>query len=557
MNRAAVVVAVKKAGTLPELKAALDGARRFEAWARQEKFETVVTITDENEPVSAKAIRDAIKALVTTDSVEQLFVYFAGHGVNLHFSEYWFLSDAPEDPNEAVNVAGSVQLAKRSGIPHVVFISDACRTAPDGIQLQAINGSYIFPNQPRGGPQKAVDVFFASVLGEPALEIQDKSASSLRYDSLFTSELMAALQGERLTILSPGADKSKVFLRPQPLKRHLMSEVPKLVAAKLGAASEHTQTPDAEILSDEFAFLQAFDATDPRFRPAAAPAISPARTVRSGKRVGESKLTAAQKVLNTAVPGASFIGLVPFESELVEMPCGFRVRGANIVAASAGANGNVELLAAGLAQVHLQHQAASVLIELADGRAVVLPAIRDFVGTLVFEGGALVKVSYEPTDASRRQDFLAQRGYLETLRRLVVSSVHRGELRLERGDAPKLTERIRKLKSLDPTLAVYAAYSYHRLGNLDQIREMEDVLLATLGVSFFDIAMLADRESGSHSQSVPFVPLLAQGWSLLGAFDAETPLLRGLRTHVSSRSLWTVFTASGVERLRAELKGSP
>ena len=581
MNRAAVVIAVKKAGTLPELKAAIEGARRFEAWAKQERFDTVVTITDEHDPVTAGQIKAAIRALVQTDSVEQLFIYFAGHGVNFQYSEFWLLSDAQEDTNEAINVAGSVQLAKRGGIPHVIFISDACRTAPEGILSQSIRGSEIFPNQARGGPQRAIDVFYASLLGEPALEIQDKAASALRYDSLFTAELMAALQGERQAILSRGTDQAKVFLRPQPLKRHLMSAVPKLVASRLGPGSDHTQTPDAEILSDEFAFLQVFDAADPRVQLPAGAAPAPARTVRGGRKRGIQPPTAeptsslVQEVLNASpADGHSVIAAVrrsgsksqirsfesevtPFESTLEEIACGFKVRGLTIRSASAAGPAGVELRQPGLAFVDLGTvPAASVLLELANGHAVLLPAVRDFVATLTVEDGVLVNVAYEPSDTARRSDYLFQRDELATLRGLVASSVHRGVFRLERTDAPKLTERIRMLKRLDPTLALYAAYSYHRLGNPEMVREMESFLLADLGVTFFDLAMLADRETTTEPRSVPFVPMLAQGWSLLGAFDAETPVLRKLRPHVLSRSLWTVFAAPAVDTLRGELKGS-
>lgn len=581
MNRAAVIIAVKKAGALPELQAAIAGAQRFETWARRENFDPVVLISDEQGPVTAKAIKDAIKTLVNSDSVEQLFVYFAGHGVNLHYGEYWLLSDAPEDTQEAVNVAGSVHLAKRCGIPHVVLISDACRTAPEGIQAQAIRGSEIFPNQPRGGPQKAVDVFYASLLGEPALEIQDKSASALRYDSVFTAELMAALQGERQTILSPSPDSKKIFLRPQPLKRHLISEVPKLVAQRLGDQSEYTQTPDAEILSDEFAFIQSFDAADPRLRTGVTAPPSRPRSVRSGPRgikppappVPPGRTSSpAQDVLNTGAVGGQSVTVALRESgsiaqrAVVEsvpmtarpdtalMPCGFIVWGAQIASVSTSDESTVQLLD-GAASVQPKNKAgASALLELTDGRAVLLPVIPDFTGSLTFQDGELVDVTYESSVGWRKDGYRFQRDELTMLRGLVASAVHRGVFRLERADAPKLTDRIRSLKGLDPTLALYAAYSYHRMGTPQLIQEMEDYLLGDIGVTLFDIAMLADRDSrGGRPVPVPFAPMLAQGWSLLSAFGEETPLLRDLRGSVTSRTLWTVFDKSAVVRLRQAL----
>src|SRR3954468_6139377 len=156
LTRAAVIIAVRNAGDLPELQAALDGAKAMQKWAKAH-FESVVTITDEKKPVTASQIKKAVGKIVDAGAYDQLLIYFAGHGVNLSYSEYWLLSKAPKDTQEAVNVAGSTILAKRCGIPPVGLISGACRTAPEGIRAQAVRGSEIFPNQAQPGTQKAVD----------------------------------------------------------------------------------------------------------------------------------------------------------------------------------------------------------------------------------------------------------------------------------------------------------------------------------------------------------------------------------------------------------------
>lgn len=73
-------------------------------------------------------IFDAVNEIVRSASTDQLIVYFAGHGVLINRNEHWLLSEAPRRANAAVNVSGSVELARFCGIRHVVFISDACRT---------------------------------------------------------------------------------------------------------------------------------------------------------------------------------------------------------------------------------------------------------------------------------------------------------------------------------------------------------------------------------------------------------------------------------------------
>jgi hypothetical protein len=595
VNRAAVIIAVSNAGNLPELRAALDGAKAMAKWAKAQGFSPVNSITDEKKPVTADRIKKAIRKLVDSDSYEQLLVYFAGHGVNLHYSEYWLLSGAPEDTQEAVNVASSVQLAKRCGIPHVVLISDACRTAPEGIRAQAIRGSEIFPNQGRGGPQKAVDVFYAALLGEPALEIQDKTASASRYVSLYTEELLATLRGERRSILTPDVtDPAKVYLRPQPLKRHLLTEVPKLVAARLGPAATQTQTPDAEILSDEFAYLQVFDAARlpvmKRTQPAGrvlgaapggtprAPVATPRPTLADVTRGAVHAVLRAPEGAGGAAVDSALLSAVAGSARLsdavtrerehfsamhFETGCGFKLRGVTIGAIHTRPGVHADRLSDDLARIHMGPAAATtVVLELTNGRVVALPALRDFIAGLTFEGAELRNVSYEPSDTSFRwSEYAQRREELASLRAVIAMSVHMGTFRLDREDAPKLTERIRVMKGLDPTMALYAAYSYYRLGKQDLIREMEDYVTGDLGTTLFDLALLADRDGAASAQDhpiepvVPFVPMLAQGWPLLSAFGGWTPLLDDLRPHLTN-SLWTVFDAEALPLLLDALKAS-
>src|SRR5262245_12115055 len=57
-------------------------------------------------------------------------LYFSGHGYWKNNAELWLLSKAPGDADEAVSWVETIELARDSGIPHVVVISDACRSIP-------------------------------------------------------------------------------------------------------------------------------------------------------------------------------------------------------------------------------------------------------------------------------------------------------------------------------------------------------------------------------------------------------------------------------------------
>ena len=138
MQRAVILIGVRKTGKLQPLQAVSSGVQAMKSWAEAQGIgaNDIITITDDSGPVTARVIKHAVRKITDRGTCEQLIVYFAGHGVNIRYGEYWLLSGAPDDTQEAVNVEGSVVLARQCGIPHVVFISDACRTAAEGVLAQ-------------------------------------------------------------------------------------------------------------------------------------------------------------------------------------------------------------------------------------------------------------------------------------------------------------------------------------------------------------------------------------------------------------------------------------
>ena len=263
MVRAVVLIGVSQAGHLETLQAVHDGVRAMRKWASGQAIDPALikVITDEKGPVEVSTIKKAIRDLVDLTTVEQLVVYFAGHGVNLSLTEYWLLSGAPEDSNAAVNLAGSVELARFCGIPHVVLISDACRTAADGIQAQAIRGSEIFPNIPEGTVERPVDVFFACALGAPSLELKDPKKAAAGYRAIYTDSLVEALEGLKDVVVEDPEENARLrlietasdgepggLIRPWPLSFHLRADVPERLQSA-GVKPELSQTPVARINS--------------------------------------------------------------------------------------------------------------------------------------------------------------------------------------------------------------------------------------------------------------------------------------------------------------------
>ena len=181
MKRAAVCIGVAKTGGgLPTLKVARKGAEDMHAWALAAGIDSHL-ITDAAGPVTVDQIRKKIKELLAPSNLDQLIIFFSGHGLNVRREEYWLLTGAPED-DEAVNVAGAEVRARFCGVPHVVFLSDACRTAPPDTQGQSIEASPIFPNPDSDGPENPVDLFWACTLGAPSHEDRKSTRLNSSHD---------------------------------------------------------------------------------------------------------------------------------------------------------------------------------------------------------------------------------------------------------------------------------------------------------------------------------------------------------------------------------------
>lgn len=586
VKRAVVLIGVQKAKQLPELRAVWEGVAGMEQWALSQGVEPslIVKITDEEEEVFPRRIKKPIKELVDRNDLEQLIVYFSGHGVIKGFNEFWMLTDGLEDSNASVNVTLSVELARRCSIPHVVFISDACRTAVDTIQTQRIVGNEIFPiAQSGGGEEKAVDQFYATVLGAPALEIEDSGSG--QYQAVYTAALLEALQGQHAAALEKDEDGVSL-IRPRPLKKFLKTYLPSLVFQQLGASGA-SQKPDARITSEPEVWLSAVDLPDETdtgleslvpsdeddletLESAFFPANATSRALEAdgvdlhdflempvGSEVpggrpdlavfAENNKRFSEEVARTAEP----FGPLSLDSQT-----GFKLRGATVESCQAAYAG-VEILNDGrLGDGQLvrcetpPNRVASVLLTLTSGKGVLIPAIAEFLATLTFDNDALVDVAYEPSQGSSRWDMYESRATeLRQLRAVVASSTRLGMFELEGPDAENLARRMQVSKGIDPSLALYAAHAYRDQGNRRRIEQMADYMQGDLDFVPFDIALLAGRlTSNSHHNVVPCLPMLSQSWAVLPAYDVKFPDgLANISRHVMPQSLWTVFDATGVE----------
>lgn len=575
MKRAAILIGVDRTGDLPILKDAARGARLMETWARAQGIETVV-VTDETEPVTIDRIKRAIRQLVDAANVSQLLVYFAGHGVNLQRQEYWLLTDAPDDSQAAVNVATSAALAATCGIPHVILISDACRTAPEGVRAQSMRGSEIFPN--REEDTSPVDQFFACQLGKPSHEVKDPEVTSAEFKALYTHELVPALFGQRPQIVDwgTGGGQGTGHVHLRPLRDYLSRAVTARIA-DLRIQTRVIQVPVAQISSDPPAWIA--EITEPRVEDVLLGGSQPRSSIGPPQAMMADLLRAAMGV-DSAAPGILLAansgggsgglgdGLArvsrdlarPFGPSHHETGCGFKLRGARVDEVVAPAV-QVQFAEGGQARGddlrvgNAVRPGANVLLVLRSGAGVLLPAIPEFLCALTFDEDELVDVAYEPSaNTWRWEDYRSHADELRALRAIASAAMASGSFKLEGDEALAIARRMQLAKGVDPSLAVYAAYAYHDLQRRDLLRQMASYLEADVGAPFFDVALLAraldQKTPGVGVPVLGAVPLLSLGWALLRAFEVRMPAALAVLDSMRLPSLWTMFNARGVEVIR-------
>jgi Caspase domain len=580
MVRAGIFIGVDKCGDLRKLNDAAAGAKRMHEWALEQGMHDKThakLITDaDGQKVQPDQIFDAVYEICGGAGVDQLIVYFAGHGINLQYSDRWLLTEAPVKPYAAVDAKASVERARMCGIPHVVMISDACRVAPEGIQNQNVQGIPIFPNTSGGEKAKPVDEFVACYLGRTATEVKDPALEAANYSALYTDALLDALLGTRPEVLEPGetGDTAK-YVKPEGLRDYLAFEIPRRVKA-LRLEKKVNQNPDALILSQK-SWLARIEATAAATRGAGLPPVVPIGAPPPSLRTLSVELTAfasegrhddveqaLQEAVATGVPGAAqFVGGLqriaqPFGPDHFESECGIKVRGARIVDFVAPRVTQCKILGneRNLLRIDMfERPGVSVLLRLDNGTTCVIPVIEGFLAAVTFDQDELVDVAYEPSANTWRWNLYKQRApEVRALRAVAATASRHGRFRLDLGEAATVGKQMQYAKGIDPTLAVYSAYAYNDLQLIDRVQHMSALLSGDVGLTFFDLELIGRRLVGksidyTSQRVVPFLPLLSQGWSLLRAHRVKLhPDLDDIEQSLRN-SLWTQFDERGIQKL--------
>lgn len=578
VNKCAVIIGVNKTGCLPVLAAAVKGAEDFQKWADSQNIKNVL-ITDKKDPVTVQMIKDAINNFVDQKIYDQLIVYYSGHGILKSASdEQWLLSNAPKDINEAVNVQPSKLLSRRCGIPNVVIISDACRSLPKDPRLSEMFGSVIFPNVVQNDTMVNVDILYATSPGNPAYEVaEDKAVKN--YKGIYTQELLEGLNGKVPQVMSnynsgynstPSLSgnfevKDRYVIVPAyELSQYLFKAVPRISESY---DVEVSQKPDAEITSRPPSYLSIFKLpAEPtkeeilaemykNFDPSDCASI---KGINIPLEKTESVET-EEPVRNSEIHHENDIKpiLNALHKSSIDIITGFTIIGISYVK-NLYKEGVQIFEEKKTVQIRINRHLPynTFFLDLPDERICPLAVLPGFIGTVIFDKGEVLTVNYTPSFPGVLDRPLPN-PELEARRAMIAAKSKNGTFKISKNidELVESASYLRRYKSLDPSLGLYAAYAYSQAGKFQDVQSIFEHMQRKPEPVLFDVLMLKELTSKISRRYelddiAPFCPMLNQGWSYMTINpERYDPFLLELSKY-RVPGLWTTFNAQGAKLIR-------
>jgi hypothetical protein len=529
VSRALIAIGVSRAPPLDTLEGAIADAKDLAEWARSNKYEHVHVLTDDKlgSTVTAIEIYDCCERLLSIPDLEQLLIFFSGHGFSpLPGHEVWLLSGWKTDANQGINVSTSVLLARGRERPRIAFIADACRDTSN--DLLGTTGMVILPKPDIRFGNSHVDEFYATPFGDVSQQYQP--AKRLKSYGVFSKELLKGLKGAAATNRG-----RKRVVTSRSLEDYLRSAVPKACAEISGAS---IQFPDARAQWQE-----PKDIYSEIIGPAPLPrklfrGSSP--TVRNDLAERDRKISAEAKSYQSAEGRESF-----------ETATGVTVVGADVRLAVANAgvvdcfreNDAWQIRVADERHGGIPTEPCTLMVQIWHDRWpgywMAIPIFPELIATAIVDENGFSSLNYRA--ARRFRAPFAAAIYRETEPMLAeVSAMFRFGLMPSPARLQAMIQKMRESKFENPALAVIAAHICYRLGDLSQIYEMENYPIGRGPYTPYDFLLLTGRkEPGPYRKTAGHFPILSSGWGLLpGAeFSVNQKLLvaaRGL-----APSLWT------------------
>jgi uncharacterized caspase-like protein len=566
-----VSVGVRRCGKLPELPGAVNGAKQFATWAKENEYNVVLITDDTAGKVRAAQITSAVAEIVNRGDADRLIIYFAGHGsLGYASAECWLLSDAATDGNEAINVGLSLLLAAKSQIGQIGLIADACRSRV--ANADEIGGQSMFPRREevrRQAPQ--TDKFFACSFGAESQEVR---TDELKAYGIFSKCLMDALRGDV-------RDAVKYVTEPEPAFVVTSDRLANYLEAAV--VEESGRTPGASRQDPEIA--TGWRSPNDVYRVLATGVQLPPTREAYDAHPWTSETTYAETA------GSKFLGVRHaainrklqdeaarlFDKALPRMAVeeGLIIRGARPVTAVSAAGS--EIAAFGDHAWHIRardRRAQTILVKLEDGRWLGSCLVADYLGEVEIGPSGAKNLLYRPVFEPVPTSPVGSLGAVESWTRYLTAAIH---MRQQPPPRPLKDAQAAFFAGSrpNPSLAILIAFFLTKIGRADDVDAIASSFLDHGGAVPFDVALLAGAHFGRDGQNVTaqlrrhdsdsvltvqvdgHFPLLTRTWGFLAA--AGDSILREVRqaaAGIEQHSLWTLFSPDLGTRLADYIEGA-
>lgn len=572
MTKHAILIGVNYVPDLKYLESPCRYACKMQDWARGQGFRTLL-FADEPEPenISGNCTRvDILNAIrnIILAGTDQLLIYFSGHGYERAPGEdIWLLPGYAEDTSEAVSVTSCKNLAYRSGVRHVVFISDACRSINKLSSIHHITPGSIFPIMDMNS-RVEVDMFYATNPGNKSIDVRDKDG---KYRSIYSENLLECLSGNVMEVIREVKQLEPNF--PAVLSLQLNDYLKTKVAEEIHLTTGHTQLPMGEVSSSDPLFLSRlnnnnllhnigetalstikdlpFSVTEPLSVSEKLDSYLSAKGGYDRRRMKKIKenfqidyeFFTSDEVLENNVTYLLVKGInkpTVFSSRHQDFENEYR--GRNFASPQRLQFTNEE-----------EKSATYFVANNTRKRFYPISVLPGFLTQVVFEKNELLTVNYFPTDTNNRFDARHHAEEVAERKANIIMAAKKGIFQSSR-ELSQDGGYYRQFKHLEPTLGLFAAYAYFQNGDFEGVRSLYHYILNHRQSILGDISLLNRLSQrnfrGGYYDDIQ-IPLLTQGWSYLDLLQ-DNPL-GGFVRHLQP-GLWTSFDRGGLEKIYANLR---
>lgn len=567
MIKHAILIGVNEIPNLEYLATPSRYAMEMQDWAISQGYRTSIFVDEPGDrAVTGNCVRTEILATIReiVKDTDQLLIYFAGHGVEHSAgNDVWLLPGYQDDTSECISLFLNKALAYSSGVSHVVFISDACRSPSGSEALRAASGAAILPKLNKFNPNTEVDVLYSTWPGQISVDIKQNG----EYRSTYSDCLLKCLNGEVPEVIREIKNMKPGF--PAVLSNELNRYLKRTVPILMTNAGRTAQYPMGDIASDDPRFLSSFtdsllvaESAEPALEyinkadDVAAPVKKIDVKFKSFLKLGGIKqATKLNKVSKQSVKYQEFY---TSDGIFKDFSTGLFVTG--LYKPLVFSQIDEELSSSPMKnyavpqiidyELHEEKYAKVFLIGKSKKRYYPVNILRGFYTHVVFEKGELRTVNYYPSGGYQKAEANYFSKEIAERKSVIIMAAKNG---IFQGDE-EVASYLRSYKSLDPILGLFAAYAYFQKGNYEGVKSVYEYMeIDGLDHIIGDLRLLR-KLSDQHynfedSKDVP-LPVLTEGWSYLKMLENNP--FDYLSTQLEP-GLWTSFNENGLKYLMDNL----